>query len=306
MNDAEKVSLLKELITSPNLLVMPGVYDPVSAKLAEEAGFAALQCSGLAISAVHYGVPDYSIVSLGEMAEATGRVARSVDVPVMGDGDTGFGNAVNAYFTVQAFECCGAAGVNLEDQVMPKRCGHLDGKTVIGLDEAVAKIAAAAGARRNPDFVINARTDALAVEGIDGVIRRGNAYLEAGATMVFVEGVTSRDVISAAVQGIDGPVAVNIIDGGKSPQKLTFAELQELGVARVSLPGVVFAAAIRGVTDALAQVRADGGTWNLADRTASFEQVHELSGTPLVRKLEDTYLAGLAGRPEPAGKEQGR
>jgi 2-methylisocitrate lyase-like PEP mutase family enzyme len=290
----EKASRLKELVTSRDLLVMPGVYDPVSAMLAEQAGFAALQCSGLAIAAVHLGVPDYSIISLGEMTEHTGRIARSVDVPVMGDGDTGFGNAVNVYFTVQAFERCGAAGVNIEDQVMPKRCGHLDGKQIIDIDEAVAKIRAAADARRNPDFVINARTDALATDGIDTVIRRGNAYLEAGATMVFVEGITSRDEIRAAVAGIDGPVAINIIEGGKSPTKLTFTELRELGVARVSLPGIVLAASVRGISDTLRQVLSDDGTWNVADRTADFATVHALSGTPLVQSLERRYLAGLA------------
>jgi 2-methylisocitrate lyase-like PEP mutase family enzyme len=294
VNDTEKASRLKELVTSRDLLVMPGVYDPVSAMLAEQAGFAALQCSGLAIAAVHLGVPDYSIISLGEMTEHTGRIARSVDVPVMGDGDTGFGNAVNVYFTVQAFERCGAAGVNIEDQVMPKRCGHLDGKQIIDIDEAVAKIQAAADARRNPDFVINARTDALATDGIDTVIRRGNAYLEAGATMVFVEGITSRDEIRAAVAGIDGPVAINIIEGGKSPTKLTFTELRELGVARVSLPGIVLAASVRGISDTLRQVLSDDGTWNVADRTADFATVHALSGTPLVQSLERRYLAGLA------------
>jgi 2-methylisocitrate lyase-like PEP mutase family enzyme len=294
VNDTEKASRLKELVTSRELLVMPGVYDPVSAMLAEQAGFAALQCSGLAIAAVHLGVPDYSIISLGEMTEHTGRIARSVDVPVMGDGDTGFGNAVNVYFTVQAFERCGAAGVNIEDQVMPKRCGHLDGKQIIDIDEAVAKIRAAADARRNPDFVINARTDALATDGIDTVIRRGNAYLEAGATMVFVEGITSRDEIRAAVAGIDGPVAINIIEGGKSPTKLTFTELRELGVARVSLPGIVLAASVRGISDTLRQVLSDDGTWNVADRTADFATVHALSGTPLVQSLERRYLAGLA------------
>jgi 2-methylisocitrate lyase-like PEP mutase family enzyme len=287
-------SRLKELILAPDLLVMPGVFDPLSAKLAEQAGFDAAQCTGLGISAVQAGYPDYSIMSMTDMAAATERIARSVDIPVMADGDTGFGNAVNVYLTVRAFEKSGAAGINLEDQVMPKRCGHLDGKQLIDLDEGVTKIRAAADARHNPDFVINARTDALSVEGIDGVIRRGNAYLEAGATMIFVEGVTSRELIESAVQGLDGPVAINIVDGGKSPQGLTFTELQNLGVARVSLPGVLLMSALQGMRQALEQVLADDGTANVARTSMSFEGIHDLIGTREIQALEDTYLRPLA------------
>jgi len=291
---ANSASRLKELILAPELLVMPGVFDPLSAKLAEQSGFDAVQCTGLGISAVQAGYPDYSIMSMTDMAAATERIARSVDIPVMADGDTGFGNAVNVYLTVRAFERSGAAGINLEDQVMPKRCGHLDGKQLIDLDEGVTKIRAAADARHNPDFVINARTDALSVEGIDGVIRRGNAYLEAGATMIFVEGVTSRELIESAVQGLDGPVAINIVDGGKSPKGLTFTELQNLGVARVSLPGVLLMSALQGMRQALEQVRADDGTTNVARTSMSFKEIHDLVGTREVQALEDTYLRPLA------------
>jgi 2-methylisocitrate lyase-like PEP mutase family enzyme len=287
-------SRLKELIVSPELLIMPGAFDPLSAKLAEQAGFAAVQCTGLGISAVQAGYPDYSIMSMTDMAAVTGRIARSVGIPVMGDADTGFGNAVNVHFTVQAFERAGAAGINLEDQVMPKRCGHLDGKQLIGLDEGAAKIRAAARARRDPDFVINARTDALGAEGIEGAARRGNAYLEAGATMIFVEGVTSRELIKSAVEKIDGPVAINIVEGGKSPQGLTFTELRELGVARVSLPGVLLMSALHGMREALSRVRADDGTWNLAGLTMPFREVHDLIGTREIERLEDTYLRPLS------------
>ncbi|WP_414167422.1 isocitrate lyase/PEP mutase family protein [Streptoverticillium reticulum] len=286
MSHGTPAARLKELVTGPELLVMPGVFDPLGAKLAERAGFPAVQCTGLGISAVHLGYPDYSMLSMTDMVTYTERIARSVDIPVMGDADTGFGNAVNVHYTVQAFERAGAAGINLEDQVVPKRCGHLDGKQVIGLDEAVAKVRAAAAARRDPDFVVNARTDALPVEGIDGVLRRGNAYLEAGATMVFVDGADSRESIRAAVEGIDGPVAVNIVEGGKSPHGLTFTELQELGVARVSLPGVLLMSALHGMREALSRVRADDGTWNLGDLTMPFHEAHDLVGTREIEQLE--------------------
>ncbi|MFF3002289.1 oxaloacetate decarboxylase [Kitasatospora sp. NPDC057940] len=290
-----RAAKLKELILSRELLVMPGAFDPVSAKLAEQAGFTALQCTGAGICGVHLGRPDYSMVSMDDMAACTARIVDAVSVPVMGDGDTGFGNAVNTHYTVRAFERAGAAGVNLEDQVVPKRCGHLDGKQLVDLDEATAKIRAAADARHDPDFVINARTDALAPEGMAGVIRRGNAYLAAGATMVFVEGVTSREEIRAAVRGIRGPVAVNVIEGGKSPQRLTFTELQELGVARVSLPAVLLLAAMGGMRTALRRIREDDGTADLGDLLVPFREAHDLMGMREVEELEERYLRPLAG-----------
>ncbi|MEV7356946.1 oxaloacetate decarboxylase [Kitasatospora sp. NPDC091276] len=290
-----RAAKLKELILSRELLVMPGAFDPVSAKLAEQAGFTALQCTGAGICGVHLGRPDYSMVSMDDMAACTARIVDAVSVPVMGDGDTGFGNAVNTHYTVRAFERAGAAGVNLEDQVVPKRCGHLDGKRLVDLDEATAKIRAAADARHDPDFVVNARTDALALEGMAGVIRRGNAYLAAGATMVFVEGVTSREEIRAAVRGIRGPVAVNVIEGGKSPQRLTFTELQELGVARVSLPAVLLLAAMGGMRTALRRIREDDGTADLGDLLVPFREAHDLMGMREVEELEERYLRPLTG-----------
>ena len=224
------------------MLVMPGAYEPIGAKLIEAAGFEAIQCTGAGIAGTLLGLPDYSMLGMSDMVAVTSRIVDAVDIPVMADGDTGFGNAVNTWYAVQAFERVGAAGVNVEDQVMPKRCGHLDGKEVVTLEEGVAKIRAAADARRDKDFVINARTDALAVHGVAEVIRRGNAYLEAGAAMVFVEGATSAEVVAAAVKGIAGPVGVNIVPGGKSGA-LDLDELARHGVARVSLPSLLLGAA---------------------------------------------------------------
>jgi methylisocitrate lyase len=219
----------------------------------------------------------------------------ALQIPVMGDADTGFGNAVNAYYAVQAFEASGAAGINIEDQLIPKRCGHLDGKVVLPFDEAIAKIAAAAAARVNPDFVINARTDALAVHGIDDVIKRGNAFLEVGATMVFVEGAHSADIMRQAVAGIRGPVAVNLVEGGKSPQTMSFAELEEIGIARVSLPSTAMQASIRALREVFARVRADGAIGGYADLLAGFGVSQRLVGSGKIAELEAKYLAPLLG-----------
>ena len=287
-----KTTRLRRLIEGKGMVVMPGVYDPVSAKLAEQAGFESAQCTGAGISAVYLGRPDYSMLAMSDMVAATARIAEAVGIPVMGDGDTGFGNAVNTWYAVQAFERAGAAGVNIEDQVMPKRCGHLDGKAVIPIEEGVAKIRAAAEARTDADFVINARTDALATHGLDEVIRRGNAYLEAGASMVFVEGATSLEIIGAAVRGIGGPVGVNIVHGGKS-EPFDLPALERLGVARVSLPGVVFQAAVKAMADVLATVRTTGSVAGIADRLYGFRDLHELVGMGQVARLEQRYLAPL-------------
>jgi methylisocitrate lyase len=291
-----KTSRLRQLIESPKLLIMPGAYDVLSAKIIEEAGFEAVQASGANIAACHYGVPDYSIVSMHEVVEQTKRIAAAVDVPVMGDADTGYGNAVNAYLTVRAFEQAGAAGINIEDQVTPKRCGHLDGKELLPFDEAVAKVAAAADARVDEDFVINARTDALGVVGIEEVIRRGNAFLDVGATMVFVEGVNSVEAISAAVKGIDGPVAINLVEGGKSPQTMTFSELEALGVARVSLPSTAMQAVIKALRGVFARVKEGGGIGGYAELLAGFGVSQRLVGSAEIFELEKKYLSGLLSK----------
>jgi methylisocitrate lyase len=291
-----KTTRLKRLIHDPKLLVMPGAFDPISAKLIQEAGFDAIQCTGFGMSAVHLGLPDYGFLSMNDMVSITQRIVEAVDIPVMADGDTGFGNAVSAWYTVRAFERIGCAGINIEDQQMPKRCGHLDGKTIVPIDEAVAKIRACADARQDGDFVINARTDALATDGIDEVIRRGNAYLEAGATMVFVDGMTSKDLAKRAVAGIRGPVAINIVEGGRTPPDFGLDEMQAMGIARVSLPGTLFGAAIRGMRDALAAVGKNGRVAGTGAPLTDFRDVQALVGFPQVFELEQRYLGGLAER----------
>lgn len=294
--EVRKTTRLKQLIMRPELLVMPGAFDVISGRLIENAGFESAQISGANLVAAHYGVSDYSIASMGEMVEQTRRIAQALAIPLLADADTGYGNAVNAFLAVRAFEAAGAAGVNIEDQVFPKRCGHLDGKIVLPFDEAVTKIAAAAGARRDPDFVINARTDALATHGMEEVIRRGNAFIDEGATMVFIEGTNSLEQIETFVREIRGPIAVNLVEGGKSDQTMTFARLEAAGVARVSLPSTLMQSAVKAMSTVLEKVKEQGGIGGYNDMLAGFGVSQRLVGSDEIRMLEQRYLAPLLGR----------
>jgi 2-methylisocitrate lyase-like PEP mutase family enzyme len=280
-----KAKRLHDLIVQPPLLVMPAAYDALSAKLAQEAGFQALQVSGLSLSAAD-GLPDFSVLSMREMVERTRRIAAAVDVPVMGDGDTGYGGVVNVWHTVREFEDAGAAGVNLEDQVFPKRCGRLEGKELVPLREMCAKLDAAVSARRDPHFVLNARTDALGLEGVRATVDRANAYLEAGATMVFIQGISRIAEIEQLVGEIRGPVAMNLIEQHAGCSELTFERLQALGVSRVSLSTSLMLSAIHGMRQALGRIREWGGTRVDPEVFASFEDLHVLSGTPHAQAIE--------------------
>jgi 2,3-dimethylmalate lyase len=289
MNSSTRSSTrLLTLVRAPKLLVMPAVYDALSAKLVEEAGFEAVQCSGLGVSASE-GVPDMSILSMREMVERTRSIARAVSLPVMGDADTGYGNVVNVWHCVREFEGAGAAGMNLEDQSFPKRCGRVEGKEIIDIDEMQQKIRAAAAARLDTDFVINARTDALGLFGAEEAIRRGNAYLEAGATMVFVQGVKDLHQVAALTAGIRGPVGMNVMEHDESCATLTFAELERLGVARVSLSSSLTLAAMHGMRKALRQIREWDGTRIDPAVFAPLADLHRLSGTPEARAIEQRF-----------------
>ena len=288
----KKTTLLRNLLEKRDALVMVGAYDAISAILIQRAGFKAVQCSGFGIAASLLGKPDVGLLSYGEMLDQTRKIIQAVDVPVMADGDTGFGTAVNVYRTVQEFEAISAAGVNLEDQVFPKRCGHLEGKEIVSLEEMVGKIEAAKEARQDPDFIINARTDAIAVAGIDEAIRRGNAYAKAGADLIFVEAPQSPEQIRRVVGEIDAPISINLFDGvkgGKTPI-VPIEDLRKLGVARVSIPvGVVFAA-VRGMENYLKVLAERGVAPDRSDLVVSFDYWKELVGFPEVRELEKRFL----------------
>ncbi len=272
-----KTTRLKTLIEDPELLVMPGCYDALSAMLIEDAGFDAVQVSGFGLAASHLGLPDIGILGFREMLDRTRVIANCVTIPVMADGDTGFGDAATTWHVVREFEAAGAAGINLEDQVSPKRCGHFTGKSVIAMEEMMGKLRAAVDARTDPDFVINARTDALQTLGVDEAIRRGNAYAEVGATLIFVDGIETRDEVKRVITEINAPVSINMVEGGRTPM-FTFAELQELGAARVSCPVTTILSAMKGVQDALAALKASGAPDSNAELLAGFGEIKERLG----------------------------
>jgi 2-methylisocitrate lyase-like PEP mutase family enzyme len=281
-----KCKRLHDLIAAPEILAMPGAYDALSARLIEASGFKACQVSGFGVAASMLGLPDLGFLSLRDQILATQLITHAVDVPVMADGDTGFGNAVNVYETVRMLEEAGAAGVNLEDQTFPKRCGHMDGKVIIRVEEMVQKIRAAVKAKRDPHFVINARTDAIATSGVEEAIRRGNAYADAGATMIFVEAPQGREDIQRIVRSIAAPVSINMVGtvGGKTPI-LTLAELQALGVARASYPIITICSAAFQMRRNLEHLASTGSVASLEQDLMTFGDLNELVGLPQFRAL---------------------
>lgn len=283
-----KTTLLKKLINEPEVLVMPGVYDCITARLAQKAGFKALQVTGFGVAA-SLGVPDIGLMTATEVIKQTAYIVKSVDVPVMADGDNGFGNAVNTFHTVQEVERTGAAGINLEDQVFPKRCGHMTGKQIISLEEMVGKIKAAVKARQDQDFVINARTDAVVVSGVEEAIKRGNAYLEAGADIIFVESPRTVEEIQQVINGINGPVSINMLDDGLTPL-LTVKELGRMGVARVSFPLTGLFASTKALEEIFTILFREGTVREHKDKLVGFPEMQELLGLSYYRQLEREFL----------------
>ena len=283
-----KTTTLKRLIRDRPILVVPRVHDCISALSAQKAGFKAVQVSGFGVAAALLGKPDFGLLTYAENLMMTRYIAQAVDVPVMADADTGYGNALNVYRTVQGFEDAGVAGLNIEDQVYPKKCGHMEGKAVIPAEEMVQKVRAAVDARRDPDLVICARTDAIATYGIDEAIRRGRLYAEAGADLIFVEAPTTREMIERVVREIAAPVSINIALGGKTPP-LSWDELEALGVARVSVGGSYFVAgeAFKKAHAALLAHQSLAGSDLVMPRSEFYDLVRE----PFYRELEQRYLS---------------
>ncbi len=288
----KKTSLLKKLILDDEILVMPGAHDALSAKIVELVGFKAVTMGGYAASAASLAKPDVSLLTLTEYVNIARNIVQAVDLPLFVDGDTGHGNVTNVQRTVRVFENAGVAGLFIEDQVFPKRCGHMEGKQIIPTPEMVAKIKAAVDARVDEDLVIMARTDAIATSGMDEAIERGNVYREAGADLIFVEAPTSREDMLTINREMDAPTCAIQIEGGKTPL-LTTKELEELGYDVVVYPNATVYAtawALRGLWEGL---KRDGSTKQWLDKIIPFDDFNKLVGLDKIRETEAHYYKEL-------------
>ena len=247
-------STLRQLLHRPEIVVVPGAYDCLTARLVEQAGFPAVYMTGAGTAAA-LGYPDYGLVTMGEMVDNAARLARAVELPVIADADTGYGNELNVIRTVREFESRGVAAIHIEDQVSPKRCGHLDGKEVVPREEFVSKIRAAVGARRGADFLVIARTDARAVVGFQEAIERANLALAAGADMAFVEAAQTVEEVAAVPRLVNGPCLLNIVPGGKTPA-VHMGDAQAMGYRLAIFPALLFKAVVEVCDEALATVKA--------------------------------------------------
>lgn len=283
-----KTTLFKRLVLADEILVMPATHDALTARIIEQTGFQAVAVGGYSTSATLLGRPDVSLLTLSEMTDQIGRVADAVEIPVFADGDTGHGGIVNVVRTVKAIEKAGAAAMFLEDQVFPKRCGHMEGKQVVPAAEMIGKIKAALDARTDPDFCIMARTDALAPLGIDAAIERANQYRQAGADLIFVEAPVSIAQMERITREVAAPTMANNIEGGKTPS-LPVKDLERIGYQLVAFATAVTYAVVRAVTELMTEIMETGTTDRVRNRMSSFDQFNKLVGLDSIRALERRY-----------------
>jgi 2-methylisocitrate lyase-like PEP mutase family enzyme len=244
---------LRALLAEPAMLRAPGVYDGITARLVELGGFSAAYMTGAGTSLAH-GYPDLGLLTLKEMAENAAVITRTIDLPLIADADTGYGNELNVTRTVREYERAGVAGLHLEDQVSPKRCGHLAGKEVVGREEFLAKIRAAAAARRDPDFVLIARTDSRAVLGFEEAIWRANAALEAGADMAFVEAIPDLAELASVPRRVRGACLLNVVQGGKTPE-VSLSDAEAMGYRLAIMPSLLLSTIMQTIEATLREVQ---------------------------------------------------
>jgi len=287
---------LRQLLRAPGIIVAPGAYDCLTAKLIEQEGFPAVYMTGAGTALTRLGTADLGLATLSEMVSNAAAMAATVSVPLIADADTGYGGALNVYRTVREYERSGVAAVHIEDQIFPKRCGHLDGKQVVPCEEMVIKLRAAVEARTDEDFVLIARTDALAVTGLDDTLRRCHAYAEAGADVLFVEAVRTREEIAHVLREVSVPLLYNFVEHGKSPL-LAVAELQRLGFKIVIFPGSIMLAVLPLVREILAEIKQHGTTQGLLQRMTNVVELFETMGLSDMLAL-DARVSG--GTPVPS------
>ncbi len=281
---------LRSRLKERKILVAPGVYDGLSALLAERAGAEAVYLSGASIAYTRFGRPDIGLVDMTEVAEVLAAVRERVACPIVVDADTGFGNALNVRRTVRAFERAGADAIQIEDQTLPKRCGHLAGKSLVSAEEMVGKIKAAQDARGSAETLIIARSDAIAVEGLEAALARAAAYAEAGADLLFVEAPQSREDMARIVAELGGrvPLLANMVEGGKTPP-LTAAELEELGFDLVIFPGGLVRAFVAMAQEYFAALLVNGSNRPFRARMVDLSELNVVIGTPEMLELGQDY-----------------
>lgn len=284
-----KTTQLRQLLSRKQILIAPGAHDALTAKIIAKVGFEAIYFTGYGQAASHLGMPDVGLLTMTEMAERVRNFVHAVDIPVIADGDTGFGNAVTLMRTVSMYEENGAAAIQLEDQVAPKKCGHMTGRQVIPSEEMVGKIKAAVAARKDPDFVILARTDARTTLGIEEAIRRGKAYEEAGADVLFIESPESREEMKLITSSFKVPVLANMVEGGRTPL-LNTSELEKIGYNLVIYPTASTYVTAQAMFNLMNELKDKGTTQEFIDKMIPFSQFNELIGLPKIRQLEDEYL----------------
>ena len=284
---------LRQRLAEPRILLAPGVYDALSALIAEQAGAEALYLSGASIAYTRLGRPDIGLTTFSEVQDTLARITERVALPVIVDGDTGFGNALNTQRTVRGFERAGAAMIQLEDQGFPKRCGHLAGKTVVPTPEMCGKLRAALDARHSPDTLVLARTDAAAVEGLDAALDRAEAYLDCGVDALFIEALRSPEQMDRACQRFAQrvPLLANMVEGGQTPIE-SAGQLQQRGFRIAIFPGGAARALAHALTGYYASLQQHGSTTPWRSQMLDFDALNRLIGTPEMLALGKRYEAG--------------
>ena len=288
----KKAHELRLLLRGNRIIVAPGAFDALSARLVEQAGFPVVYVSGAGISSSRLGVPDIGLTTLNEVADSAKNIINVTNIPAICDIDTGFGNAINAIRTIKEFETIGAAGIHIEDQITPKRCGHIESKQIIPQIEMVKKIEACVHARRNDDFVIIARTDAIAVAGFDEAIRRAKAYSQAGADVIFVEAPRNVDEMKLIVELLpDKPLMINMVTMGGITPVLPISVLDTIGFRIAHYPNLAWTAAIRAMQLILSELKEKGQIKNMDKKLVSFKEMFEIVGIAEFKKLEERFLS---------------
>jgi 2,3-dimethylmalate lyase len=281
----KRTTRFRLLIEAPEIVILPGAHDALTLRLAEQAGFQAVTCGGYSATASLLGAPDVQQLTMTEMAEMYARLCDATELPLFADGDTGYGNTTNVARTVRAYERAGVAGLFIEDQESPKRCGHMEGKRVIPAADMVAKLKAAIDARVDADLILCARTDARAVYGLEDAIARCQLYREAGADLLFVDAPVSVEELRRVCSEIDGPCFANLVEGGKTPI-LSARQLEAMGFAAVTWPVSASYAIARAVAEVYAALLRDGTTNAVRDRMVDFAAFNSLIGLEQVREAE--------------------